>query len=251
MRSLPIAALFLCACSFRVEGLAVPEPEPEMGVPLDLSGGAQDDLASVDQAILDLRTADLSLEPDLFAPDLQKLPPTLTVTRDDNPTGANLTMEGTADWAAYGLTLASDVNRKSGVTPAIVASNRGTSYRVPSSALSFSWTDGTPTATAANDSSGVFVQGTGNGFTYVAPADTTLRTLRLYVAIYRGAGTLVAHLSDGSAVDVTDVGSSMFSYYLYTVAFRAGSPAQTLTVTWTITADFTVASLSSYAATLF
>lgn len=41
----------------------------------------------------------------------------------------------------------------------------------------FTWTDGTPTASATNSSAGVYVSGQGNGFQIAAPPDTAPRTL--------------------------------------------------------------------------
>ena len=51
------------------------------------------------------------------------------------------------------------------------------------------------------------------------------------------AGTLTAHLSDGSAADFTDVSSSANGQFdrNYTLTYSARSAAQTLTVTWTLT----------------
>ena len=48
---------------------------------------------------------------------------------------------------------------------------------------------------------GVDVSTLGKGFSFDVPAGTSLRTLRVYVATNRAAGTLTASLSDGSAPD--------------------------------------------------
>ena len=48
------------------------------------------------------------------------------------------------------------------------------------------------------------LEGVGNGFTFTAPADATLRTLIVHVGGWHSGGTLIAHLSDGSAADYTD-----------------------------------------------
>ena len=66
-------------------------------------------------------------------------------------------------------------------------------------------------------------EGFGNGFTFTAPADTTLRTLIVHVGGWASGGRLVAHLSDGSAVDYTDttpLDSGQFDRN-YTLSYRA------------------------------
>ena len=97
-----------------------------------------------------------------------------------------------------------------------------------------SWSDGTPTATSSNNTSGGFIAGIGNGFSITAPADTTQRTLTVYVGGWNSGGRLVAHFSDGSAVDFTDTTATASGQYdrTYTLAYAAASANQTLTVTW-------------------
>jgi hypothetical protein len=46
---------------------------------------------------------------------------------------------------------------------------------------------------------GINIPGTGNGLQITAPADQTIRTLKIYVGGYKSVGTLTAKLSDGSA----------------------------------------------------
>ena len=60
------------------------------------------------------------------------------------------------------------------------------------------WRNGKPTP-AGTSSSAVLVLGSGNGLQFTVPADTTTRTLIVYVRVQNGTGTLTAHLSDGSA----------------------------------------------------
>jgi hypothetical protein len=73
----------------------------------------------------------------------------------------------------------------------------------------YSWSDGTPTATAAGTRTGVFLTNLASGFQFTLPADTTPRTLRLYVGAYAARGRLLAHLSDFSAQPYID--RSVFS----------------------------------------
>ena len=97
-----------------------------------------------------------------------------------------------------------------------------------------STSDGAPTP-AGSTNSGVAVVGTGNGFQLNAPADTTTRTLTVYVALQNATGTLTAHLSDGSVADYVKTSSAKKQRLdgTYTLTYRARSAGQTLTVRWT------------------
>ncbi len=152
----------------------------------------------------------------------------------------NLTTEGTTDWIHWGDTA---VNRKSGVTPQLSTYTIiGTAPAILSTDLRrVSWTDGTPTPIASSDTNDVFVYGIGDGFSFTAPADTTTRKLVVHVSGWNGAGTLTAHLSDESAADYTDTAAGSAGHYdgNYTLTYTAGSPGQTLTVTWTLTSGTT------------
>ena len=57
-----------------------------------------------------------------------------------------------------------------------------------------SWSDGTPTASSSNNTSGVYIGGIGNGFSITAPAGATQHTLTIYVGGWNSGGTLAAHL---------------------------------------------------------
>jgi hypothetical protein len=109
--------------------------------------------------------------------------------------------------------------------------SRFTNNRIP-----FSWTDGTPDSVATNTTTGVFIGGRGEGLTITAPADTTSRTLTVYVGIWQTQAKMVAHLSDGSAPDYVDSSlnnSSSGSVGVYTFTYRAASSGQNLSVTFT------------------
>jgi hypothetical protein len=81
---------------------------------------------------------------------------------------------------------------------------------------------------------GVYVGGLGNGFQISAPADTTTRTLTVYVGGYASGGKLTAHLSDGSAADYGSTSLSGSGHYdgVYTLTYKAGAAGQKITVTW-------------------
>ena len=75
----------------------------------------------------------------------------------------------------------------------------------------------------------------GAGFSFTVPADTTSRTLRIWVALNRATGQLTATLSDGSAAPFTGsygTGANNFLGATYTLTYAAASAGQTLTVTW-------------------
>ena len=73
------------------------------------------------------------------------------------------------------------------------------------------------------------------GFSITAPADTTVRTFILHVAMSNGAATMTAHLSDGSATDqtvhMTANNASANTDYNLTIVYKASQAHQTLTVT--------------------
>ncbi|HMU32784.1 MAG TPA: peptidoglycan DD-metalloendopeptidase family protein [Pyrinomonadaceae bacterium] len=161
-----------------------------------------------------------------------------------SPANVNLSAEGTADWAHWGISNASSFNHKNGVTQQISNFTRiggGATQRYSNNPTFFSWTGGTPTASAANTSTGVYATGQNNGFQMTVPADTTARTLKLYVGLWAAGGRLEASLSDGSAptyVDTSISNSGGTSNGVYTLNYQAGSAGQTLTVKWTANTTF-------------
>ncbi len=145
---------------------------------------------------------------------------------------------GTADWAHWGLTTASSYDHKAGVTPQI--SNYAVVGSVPASRytnnpIAFAWTGGTPTASATT-ATGVYISGQNNGFQISVPADTSIRTLTVFVGLWNAQGKMVAHLSDGSAPDYVDtslINSSGVTLGVYTFTYTAAASGQTLTITYT------------------
>jgi murein DD-endopeptidase MepM/ murein hydrolase activator NlpD len=151
----------------------------------------------------------------------------------------NLTSEGTLDWTHWGLVSASSFNRRSGVTAQLSNYTRIGGIgakRFTGSAVLLSWSNGTPTASATNTSTGLYIHGVGNGFQLTAPADTTERTLRLHIGVAGARGRLEASLSDGSAASYTDTGlvSSGDGTGMYVLVYRAASSGQQLTLRWTV-----------------
>jgi len=160
------------------------------------------------------------------------------------PVNVDLTAQGALDWAHWGLTSASSFDHRAGVTQQISNFSPiggGTLSRQQVSPTSYSWSNGTPTASATNTPTGVYKVGTGSGFEVTVPADTTSRTLKLYIGLWDAQGKLEATLSDGSAasyVDTTLINQTATSNGLYTLTYQAGSAGQTLRIRWTVQASF-------------
>jgi alpha-amylase len=176
-------------------------------------------------------------------------------------TAYNLTNLGTGDWAHWGQSSATAFDHKSsGGTQISNASvvGSGSLGQFTDSIEQMTWSDGTPTASATNSPNGAWISGVGNGISFTAPADTTQRTLTVYVGGYQSAGTLTASLSDGSATAYTDssmsgsgTGTDGSHYYaVYTLTYKAGSAGQTLTVKWTENANQGSGNVTLQAATL-
>ncbi len=160
------------------------------------------------------------------------------------PTTVDLTAEGVLDWAHWGLAAATSFDHKAGVTSAIsnyTTIGSAAVQRQLQSPTSCGWTGGTPTASATSTPTGVYLMGVNNGFQLALPADTTKRTLRLYVGVWAAQGKLEASLSDGSATAFSDmavINQTATSNAVYTLDYQAGSAGQTLTVKWTVQSVF-------------
>lgn len=106
-------------------------------------------------------------------------------------------------------------------------------YTEPS-ARAASWSDGTPTPSAANAGGYIWVDDVvGSGFALTVPADRAPRALSIYCGGWHTTGTLRAHLSDESAPDfVLDAPRPDAGGYtvVYTLRYRAASDGEKLTV---------------------
>jgi hypothetical protein len=158
----------------------------------------------------------------------------------------DLSTEGTLDWTHWGLTSASSFNRKSGVTAQISNYTRigsGAVNRYTGDPFGYGWSDGTPTASVANTTTGIWKSGVNKGFEIRVPADTTDKTLKLYVSVWGAQGRLEVSLSDGSAptyvdTSLTEPATGNNVHGVYTINFRAASAGQQLVVRWTVAASF-------------
>lgn len=167
----------------------------------------------------------------------------LALTSAPTAASVNLSSEGTTDWAHWGLSAASDFTSKSGAVQEISNLTKiGTALlqRYSNNDIGYSWTGGTPTASATGSTTGVYQHGLGSGFRLTAPAGTTPKTLKVYLGAWRAGGTLTARLSDGSAVPVSVQASNPTATVntVVTLMFAARSAGQTITVDYTLTTDF-------------
>lgn len=176
----------------------------------------------------------------------------MSMTVDSSRTGTyDLTADNPTDWALWYNTAngTPDIRRNGGgsIIPAVTLTNGGTFLNHTSYPRTITWTGGTPTGSGSS-TRGVFINtanaAIGKGMQIVLPADTTMRTVKLYMSYYNvSTVTVTATLSDGSAAQVVntslltaigqvnDEGSGVI-----TLNYNAASAGQTLTLRWEITA---------------
>jgi hypothetical protein len=154
-----------------------------------------------------------------------------------NSDAVRLTLDGPLDWAHwYGY----DHKATAGSRISDVTVIGGASQTYDDDPRAMSWTDGTPTVSSSDNHGGSFIAGIGNGFSFTVPADTSLKTLKIYIGGWQAGGTLTAQLSDASAPDYgdtslsTEPGSDEAFNGVYSLTYRAASAGQSLTVTWTM-----------------
>jgi hypothetical protein len=178
----------------------------------------------------------------------------------------NLTTNGPQDWVHWGLYTETSVNRKFGVQSVIgdlmPLAAPGTNsflvvYQVTDLAHSYSWIDGKPERRVDETHTGVWAYGfpaIGTGFEFSVPADTTTRTLRVYLGLYAARGQMEATLSDNSSpayLNATLSSLTDSTNRLYTFNYAAGTPGQTLRIRWTLLQGFSpVANVTLHAAAL-
>ena len=160
----------------------------------------------------------------------------------------NLTANGPLDWVHWGLDWEDSVDRKAMPQTEIgnfIAFGPATYetyvYQFSDNYNGYSWNNGTPNAAVTNTTTGVWVYNYdpfGTGFQFSVPADTSLKTLRVYVGAFNARGCLIASLSDASAPNYTNtslVNLSNGPAGVYTIKFAAASLRESLTISWTLT----------------
>ena len=152
------------------------------------------------------------------------------------PSAVNLSADGRIDWVHWALATKNSVNRRASVTPMIsdiTTIGSGQAQRYANNFSGFSWTNGTPTASAINTHTGLYMSGLSNGFRITVPADTRTKRLQVCAGVYGARSRFEATLSDNSAAPFINnalVRTFSDDYAVYTVDFAAGTSNQTLTV---------------------
>jgi hypothetical protein len=142
----------------------------------------------------------------------------------------DLTAGGADDWAHWGFN-GTNIDHKAvsgNAVNHITETHVGSLQQYGNNANGYTWSDGTPTANAVATTTGIYIG-------------------------WMSAGTLTAHLSDGSAVDYTDSSFSNngASYYaVYTITYKAGAANQNMTVRWQMASGAAGGNVTLQAATL-
>ncbi len=167
----------------------------------------------------------------------------------------NLTTQGTTDWAVWGEGSSASLNpsdRKLGGVS--ISSLTDISQGNPLRGLgqfgiyaesTFAWSNGSPTLSASNVTSGLQHDSnngpnhnlTAEGFSFTLPALTTLQEVTLYFTDNVGVAAFTASLSDNSAAGYSQVfnaGTNSNYPGILTLDFAANSLGQTLTITGTV-----------------
>jgi hypothetical protein len=220
-------------------------PSQDGGIDAGTSSDVQDDttVVTVDAGRPDGTTADLG-----------------SVCQNSSLTGisatavnpVNLTTEGTRDWRFWGPSGATNFKRTAGDMISDYTLVGGgavtTHFR---NAVTFSWSDGSPTISQTGAADSINVAGTvGGGASITVPAGTTARTLSLYVGGSNDTGMLQASLSDGCVSDYVATANNGRGDYtvVFRMTFKSAVPGTLLRVSWTMAAGFE--GIGFYAATL-
>ncbi len=158
----------------------------------------------------------------------------------------NLTGEGSADWTHWGTSASWSFDHKESTVQQISKYSHlgnGPVSSYTDSTIAYSWNDGIPSSNVSNSKSGISVTGPGNGFKFSVPADTTPRTLKVYLGVSSAQGMFSAALSDNSApiyhdTSLSSVKDSAKTNGVYTITYAAASANQRLVITFTINNTF-------------
>ena len=164
----------------------------------------------------------------------------------------NLTTEGTRDWRFWGPSGATNHKRNAGDMIGDYALVGGGAVTTHSrNAVTFNWTDGSPTLIQLGTGDSINVSSTmGGGASIEVPASPTAHTLSLYVGGSNDTGMIQASLSDGCVPDYVATASNGNKVYtvVFRLTFKSAVPGSVLRLSWTMAAGFE--SIGLYAATL-
>ncbi len=168
-------------------------------------------------------------------------------------TNVNLTALGPVDWIHWGQFTEFAFDRKAVNTESIsdftlVGNFLPTYGPFQRGDLSggYTWQDGLQNSFVTNTTTGTYILGKNNGFSFTMPVGTTTNVLRVYVASLAGGGNFTATLSDGSADPFSDSTASVVEG-CFTITNAAASAGNTLTVTWVGSGNSSVIVLQSAA----
>jgi hypothetical protein len=156
------------------------------------------------------------------------------------PGVVDLTAEGARDWVHWGEEGTFSLERdKNGGFAILEGTPSAPRFRHALSPSQFRWTGGDPVDHSEGTTTGIRTCGAGNGFTISAPAATSNRTLRLYIAVLAAKGTLSARLSAGSATAsaTLEQRDGTFRPAVFTLTYRAPKAAK-INLSWTTTQAF-------------
>jgi hypothetical protein len=177
----------------------------------------------------------------------------LTIDENVPASPIDLDAQGTGDWVLWGPLNTGDfilnnpgnvLARKAGVAPLISDYKLIGNHPVHASVFAHNLEFASVAQNLRAQGSEIAVFGLHDGYEITVPADTTSRTLQLYVGEVSGDLNVTGFLSDGSAPVATEIGgtgppspSNSNSTTLYTVNYSAASAGQTLTLRLTLRSD--------------
>jgi hypothetical protein len=167
-------------------------------------------------------------------------PGAITVSTGAVPSAVNLTAEGTRDWVHWGEQSTFSLERdKNGGFAILEGAPTAPRFKHALSPQQFSWTGGDPVDHSDGTTTGIRTCGKGNGFSITAPAGNSTRTLRIYVGIISGRGTLAAKLTTGTATTSTTLEQKDGSFHtaVLTLKYRAPKDGK-ISLRWNTDAAF-------------
>jgi hypothetical protein len=224
----------LAGCNFSVDGLTPGAP----GADRDSDGNVLFDLAVIASSGGDLAMA--------AGNDFAHTGAFIDVHGEPTPSAVDLTRLGSSDWAHWGFSSATDLDQKATGNTQITLFRPNpypyTFVQYGTNPTAYFWQDGFngsgrhPKAMGNGTPTGINVPG--GFFDIEAPADTTVRVLRVYVGAFKAAGQISVSLDREPELppykdqQFSDDGSGSGSDWVYTITYAASTPGQKVLVQW-------------------
>jgi hypothetical protein len=215
--------------------VSVPEAPPLGEVTLPSASGSQG-LIPLTSPSPSPSSSSPSPTPTTKAPD----PGAITISSGAVPGTVDLTAEGTRDWVHWGEQSTFSLERdKKGGFAILEGAPTAPRFRHGLSPQQFTWTGGDPVDHTDGTTTGIRTCGKNNGFSISAPAGDTTRTLKLYVGIISGKGSLSAKLTTGSATESATLQQKDGTFHtaVFTLRYRAPKDGK-ITLRWNTDAAF-------------